>query len=127
MVCRVRSFCGVQMEYAVRVDEGKEINLQVSSAPLWLECRDKDDSLLGMHAERVYINCPGLNGSILRGYLPAIQVKCERRVRSQRYVARWMPIPASIILPDRLVDIGLESKPMQAISSRIKENMRHES
>ena len=115
------------MEYAVRVDEGKEINLQVSFAPLWLECRDKDDSLLGMHAERGYINCPGLNGSILSGYLPAIQVKCERRVRSQRYVARWMPIPASIILPDRLVDIGLESKPMQAKSSRIKVSMRHES
>ena len=123
MVCRVRSFCGVQMEYAVRVDEGKEINLQVSFAPLWLECRDKDNSLLGMHAERVY----GLDGSILRCYLPAIQVKCERRVRSQRYVARWMPIPASIILPDRLVDICLESKPMQAKSSRIKVSMRHES
>ena len=73
-------FCGVQMEYAGRVDEGKESKLQLLFAPSWLDCCDREDSLLGMHVERVYINCPGLNGSILRGYLPAIQVKCERRV-----------------------------------------------
>lgn len=66
--CFVRPFCDVQMEYAGRVDEGKEINLQLLFAPSWLDCYDENDSLLGMHAERVDINCPGLNGFILRGY-----------------------------------------------------------